>query len=161
MCTLNNRVFYKVRELRDADSGDHAGCHLLVYSYLTAQLHVPVNNILNIIQCFIKTVLMLSSVQNHFHFKYADWTPTSKRKTVATEWQYRVLTGVLLKSKVVETEVESSSVVCLELLRGSILLITLPPGCWSLVVHKGSSNFIAKMLASDLPLCLPMSPGTT
>jgi len=61
----------------------------------------------------------------------------------------------------VDTEVESSSVVCLELLRGSILLITLPPGCWSLVVHKGSLHFIAKMLASDLPLSFLTSPGTT
>lgn len=71
-----------------------------------------------------------------------------------------MLTGVLLKSKAVETEVESSSVVCVELLRGSILLITLLPGCWSLVVHKESLHFIAKMLASDLPLSFLMSPGS-
>jgi len=61
----------------------------------------------------------------------------------------------------VETEVENCFVVCLELLRGSILLVILPPGRWSLVVHKGSLHFIAKMLASDLPLRFPMSPGTT
>jgi len=71
-----------------------------------------------------------------------------------------VLTGVILKSKAVETEVESSFVVCLELLRGSIQLIILPPGCWNLVVHEGSLHFIAKMLASDMPLHFPVSPGT-
>jgi hypothetical protein len=74
---------------------------------------------------------------------------------------HRVLTGVLRESKGVETEAESCSVVCLELLRGSILPISHLPCCWSLVVHEGSLTFVAKMLASDLPLHLLMSPGTT
>ena len=135
MCTLNNRIFYKVRELRDADSGDHAGCHLLVYSYWTAQPHVPVNNILNIIQCFIKTFLLLSSVQNHFHLKYADWTPTSKHKIVATEWQYTVLTGVLLNP----------------------LNPELNPICYSLALLAHHFLHVSRIMVKSLPLRLLMS----